>query len=120
MAVEEIQTAHPGIFGPQGGNSRAVGIANMSWTLGIFFGPIISGTLSDYVGYLEMNTVLGKIFPPNNLVSVCPFYTNCLLFSYLVSPIVFTFLPLSGLSWGIQRLMWLGFWEWQNNFHISL
>ena len=62
MAVDEIQTVHPGIFGPQGGHSRAVGIANMSWTLGIFFGPIISGTLADHVGYFEMNTVLG-IFP---------------------------------------------------------
>lgn len=64
MAVDEIQTSHPGIFGPQGGHSRAVGIANMSWTLGIFFGPIISGPLADHVGYLEMNSVLGMYFFP--------------------------------------------------------
>lgn len=65
VAVDEIQTSHPGIFGPQGGHSRAVGIANMSWTLGIFFGPIISGPLADHVGYLEMNSVLGIYFLPS-------------------------------------------------------
>lgn len=61
LVVEEFETKFPGIFGPHGGNSRAVSIANMSWTLGIFIGPIISGTITDKIGYFEMNTILAVI-----------------------------------------------------------
>lgn len=60
VAIEEIQNKQRGIFGPNGGTSLAISIANMSWTLGIFFGPIISGAITDQVGYFKMNTVLGE------------------------------------------------------------
>ncbi|KXG54463.1 Major facilitator superfamily domain, general substrate transporter [Penicillium griseofulvum] len=43
QAVDEIQAESPGIFGPNGGYSRAISISSISWTLGMFVGPIVSG-----------------------------------------------------------------------------
>ena len=59
-AVDEIQSTHPGIFGPNGGYSRAMSLATMGWTLGTFIGPILTGTLVEQVGYYEMTCVLGR------------------------------------------------------------
>lgn len=59
VAVDEIETKHPGIFGVNGGYSRALSISSMGWTLGSFIGPILSGFLTEQVGYSEMTTVLG-------------------------------------------------------------
>lgn len=55
-----MELESPGIFGPQGGHSRAVLISRMSWTLGAFVGPILSGFLTETAGYYEMNCALGK------------------------------------------------------------
>lgn len=64
VTVDEIEARHPGIFGPHGGYSRALSIASMSWTLGSFVGPIISGWLAERFGYYEMNCVLGLSIRP--------------------------------------------------------
>lgn len=61
VTVDEIEARHPGIFGPHGGYSRALSISSMSWTLGSFVGPILSGWLAERFGYYEMNCVLGKL-----------------------------------------------------------
>ncbi|KAI9037141.1 putative MFS multidrug transporter [Aspergillus affinis] len=61
VTVDEIEARHPGIFGPHGGYSRALSIASMSWTLGSFVGPILSGWLAERFGYYEMNCALGMI-----------------------------------------------------------
>ena len=58
-AVNEIEAENPGIFGVQGVYKRAVFASRMSWTLGTFIGPILSGSLSQRVGYYAMNCVLG-------------------------------------------------------------
>ncbi|KAH7369645.1 putative MFS multidrug transporter [Rhexocercosporidium sp. MPI-PUGE-AT-0058] len=60
-AIEEMQNDCPEIFGRQGGNSRAISIANMSWIIGIFIGPIISGILTDKVGYFQMSCILAAL-----------------------------------------------------------
>ncbi|KAI9925444.1 hypothetical protein MW887_005825 [Aspergillus wentii] len=58
LTVGDLEAKHPGIFGPNGGYSRALSISSMGWTLGTFFGPIIAGMLVDQVGYYEMSSVL--------------------------------------------------------------
>ncbi|PVH87799.1 putative MFS multidrug transporter [Cadophora sp. DSE1049] len=67
-AIEEIQNECPQIFGPRGGNSRAISIANMSWIIGIFIGPIISGVLTDKFGYFQTNCILGMLRIPLLLI----------------------------------------------------
>lgn len=59
-AIDDIQTRHPGIFGPHGGYSRAISICSMGWTIGAFLGPILSGYLVETIGYYEMTGVIGK------------------------------------------------------------
>lgn len=63
-AVDELEAERPGIFGPNGGYSRALSITSMSWTLGMFIGPIVSGYLVEKLGYYEMSCVLGALYPP--------------------------------------------------------
>lgn len=60
-AANEIELEQPGIFGPRGGHGRAVLISRMSWTLGSFLGPILSGVLIERVGYYQMSCTLGVI-----------------------------------------------------------
>ncbi|KAF7118905.1 hypothetical protein CNMCM5793_008541 [Aspergillus hiratsukae] len=59
--VEEIEKRHPGVFGPNGGFSRAMSICSMSWTIGAFFGPIISGYMAEHIGYYEMTSTIAAI-----------------------------------------------------------
>ncbi|CAG8000758.1 unnamed protein product [Penicillium nalgiovense] len=59
-AVDEIEGENPGIFGPNGGYSRAISVSSISWTLGMFVGPIISGYGTEKIGYYGMNCVLGS------------------------------------------------------------
>lgn len=61
VAVDEIQLNHPGVFGPNGGYSRALAIASMGWSIGAFVGPVLSGTVTDKIGYYEMNFILGEL-----------------------------------------------------------
>jgi MFS family permease len=62
VSVDEIEAKHPGIFGANGGYSRALSLVSMSWTLGAFIGPILSGYVTEQVGYYEMNCIIG-VFP---------------------------------------------------------
>lgn len=34
-------------------------MSNISWKLGMFVGPLVSGTLTEKMGYYQMNLVLG-------------------------------------------------------------
>ncbi|KAE8393119.1 major facilitator superfamily domain-containing protein [Aspergillus alliaceus] len=61
VTVDEIEARHPGIFGPNGGYSRALSVSSMSWTLGAFIGPILSGYLTEQVGYYEMNCTIAVL-----------------------------------------------------------
>ncbi|PLB42555.1 putative MFS multidrug transporter [Aspergillus candidus] len=61
VTVDEIEAKHPGIFGPNGGYSRALSLASMSWTAGSFVGPILSGFLVEQIGYYEMNCVMAGL-----------------------------------------------------------
>ncbi|KAJ5892583.1 hypothetical protein N7504_009274 [Penicillium tannophilum] len=59
--VTELQETQPAIFGPNGGYSRAFSLTNMSWTFSMFIGPILSGTITEKMGYYYMNTCLATI-----------------------------------------------------------
>ncbi|RAO73567.1 uncharacterized protein BHQ10_009579 [Talaromyces amestolkiae] len=58
-AIKELQTEKPGIFGPNGGYSRAYSLTNLSWNIGLLSGPLLSGTLVQAVGYYYMNLTFG-------------------------------------------------------------
>lgn len=64
--IREIQTTKPGIFGPNGGYSRAYSLTNLSWNFGLLIGPVLSGALVETVGYYYMNFTFGMI-PPDYL-----------------------------------------------------
>uniref|UniRef100_A0A093VEX9 Putative MFS-type transporter C18.02 n=1 Tax=Talaromyces marneffei PM1 TaxID=1077442 RepID=A0A093VEX9_TALMA len=55
--IREIQTEKPGIFGPNGGYSRAYSLTNFSWNVGLLTGPLLSGSLVQAVGYYYMNFI---------------------------------------------------------------
>ncbi|PYI23162.1 MFS general substrate transporter [Aspergillus violaceofuscus CBS 115571] len=61
--ANELSHEYPGIFGPHGGYSRSFSMSNISWKLGMFVGPLVSGTLTEKMGYYQMNVVLAMTEP---------------------------------------------------------
>lgn len=59
--IRELQTENPGIFGPNGGYSRAYSLTNLSWNIGLLTGPLLSGSLVQAVGYYYMNFTFGML-----------------------------------------------------------
>ncbi|KAF3401664.1 hypothetical protein F1880_009986 [Penicillium rolfsii] len=57
-AVREIEIGQPEKFSADA-YSQALLISRLSWTFGLFLGPIMSGQLTEKIGYYEMNSVLG-------------------------------------------------------------
>jgi hypothetical protein len=55
-----VEDEFPGIFGPNGGYSRSFSLSNITWKLGMFVGPLVSGTLTENFGYYYMHLFLGK------------------------------------------------------------
>ncbi|KAE8382967.1 major facilitator superfamily domain-containing protein [Aspergillus bertholletiae] len=69
-AVDDLESKHPGIFGPNGGYSRAYSLSNISFTMGLLVGPLVSGTLTDAFGYYYMNSVLAFICVVLSLLAI--------------------------------------------------
>ncbi|KAH8704866.1 putative MFS multidrug transporter [Talaromyces proteolyticus] len=59
LSVQDVERDHPGIFGGSSGQSRAMSLVVISWTLGSILGPILSGLIVENFGYFEMNATLG-------------------------------------------------------------
>ncbi|KAL3468998.1 major facilitator superfamily domain-containing protein [Aspergillus californicus] len=59
--VHDLESADPNIFGPYGGNSRLSALTELPFTVGMVLGPLVSGTLSELIGYYYMNCVLAGI-----------------------------------------------------------
>ncbi|KMQ48662.1 hypothetical protein HL42_0652 [Trichophyton rubrum] len=57
IAVNEMQTKNPKIFGEHGGNSRISSMTEVAFSLGLIIGPILAGSLTELVGYYYMNFV---------------------------------------------------------------
>ncbi|PLB52220.1 MFS general substrate transporter [Aspergillus steynii IBT 23096] len=58
LVTKDMQTKDPLIFGPGGGNARAQSILEMAFSLGMMAGPLVTGTLSETVGYYYMTFTL--------------------------------------------------------------
>ncbi|PYH83580.1 hypothetical protein BO82DRAFT_363155 [Aspergillus uvarum CBS 121591] len=56
--ANELSHEYPGFFGPHGGYSRSFSMSNISWKLGMFVGPLVTGTLTERMGYYQMNVIL--------------------------------------------------------------
>ncbi|KAL3455733.1 major facilitator superfamily domain-containing protein [Aspergillus heterothallicus] len=62
--VHDLEAKDPNIFGPYGGNSRLSGLTELPFNIGMIAGPLLSGTISETVGYYWMNTILGELSCP--------------------------------------------------------
>lgn len=63
-AVDELEAKQPGIFGANGSYSRTYSLTNLSFATGLLVGPLLSGALTESIGYYYMNTVLGMFVAP--------------------------------------------------------
>lgn len=59
-ASDSLEEENPGIFGENGSYSRSFSVSNIAWKFGMLIGPLISGALSESVGYYNMNVVFGE------------------------------------------------------------
>ncbi|RFU28026.1 hypothetical protein B7463_g8314, partial [Scytalidium lignicola] len=55
----DLQLKNPKSFGDHGGSSKVFSITEVSFNLGMMLGPLLSGYLSEAVGYYYMNMTLG-------------------------------------------------------------
>lgn len=58
--VDELQSKNANIFGVHGGNNRVFSITEVSFSVGLMGGPLISGFLAESIGYYYMNITLGE------------------------------------------------------------
>jgi hypothetical protein len=58
--LKDIESRRPYIFGPNGGMSRVFAINEVAFNAGLMLGPLLSGMLSEAVGYFSMSLTLGK------------------------------------------------------------
>ncbi|KAF3195330.1 hypothetical protein TWF225_003731 [Orbilia oligospora] len=59
--VDALEAKQPGIFGPNGGYSRTYSLSGLSFSTGLVVGPLLSGTLTESIGYYRMNMVLATV-----------------------------------------------------------
>ncbi|KAJ0423534.1 major facilitator superfamily domain-containing protein [Aspergillus carlsbadensis] len=59
--IDLLQADQPGIFGPNGGYSRAIALMSMVWAAGLLSGPLLAGLVVERFGYFELQCVLGII-----------------------------------------------------------
>ncbi|KAM5434922.1 hypothetical protein McanCB56680_004839 [Microsporum canis] len=72
-AVNEIQLKNPKIFGEHGGNSRISSMIEVSFSLGMVIGPVLSGSLTELVGYYYMSLVFAAISLILTFTTFCVF-----------------------------------------------
>ena len=68
--VERYHRANPEFFGEDGPYAQLYGISSMVFSAGLTFGPLIAGSLSENVGYGNMNAVLAGICAITALLSL--------------------------------------------------
>ncbi|KAL2796221.1 major facilitator superfamily domain-containing protein [Aspergillus keveii] len=59
--IDLLEAEQPGIFGPNGGYSRAIALASMVWATGLLSGPLLAGVVVEQFGYFELQCVLAII-----------------------------------------------------------
>ncbi|KAE8378976.1 major facilitator superfamily domain-containing protein [Aspergillus bertholletiae] len=68
VVTNELQKEYPRAFGRNGGNSRALAMTGVAYTLGSFTGPILAGSLHENYGYYVMNSVVAGICAASTVV----------------------------------------------------
>ncbi|KAL4876155.1 major facilitator superfamily domain-containing protein [Aspergillus karnatakaensis] len=59
--LHELEKKNPTMFGPYGGNSRLAGLTELPFNVGLIAGPLLSGSISEVLGYYWTNTGLAVI-----------------------------------------------------------
>ncbi|KAL3448046.1 major facilitator superfamily domain-containing protein [Aspergillus insuetus] len=59
--IDFLEARQPGIFGPNGGYSRAIALTSMVWAAGLLSGPLLAGLVVERFGYFELQCVLAII-----------------------------------------------------------
>ncbi|KAI2786902.1 hypothetical protein POX_g09298 [Penicillium oxalicum] len=59
--VAAVEDREPGVFGPNGGYSRAMAIVNMAWMAGLMCGPLLAEALLPHFGYFVLHCTLGAL-----------------------------------------------------------
>lgn len=60
--MNEFQDKDDEIFGQYGGSNRVFALQDIALSLGLMIGPLVSGSLSEAVGYYWMSFALGEFF----------------------------------------------------------
>lgn len=58
--IDALEAHQPGIFGPNGGYSRAIAVTSMTWMAGLMTGPLLAEFMVGNFGYFELQCVLGE------------------------------------------------------------
>jgi hypothetical protein len=61
-AIDILEAENPGVFGPNGGYSRALSITNMTWMAGLMTGPLLAQLIIGQFDYFELQCCLGKTY----------------------------------------------------------
>ncbi|KAJ5106275.1 hypothetical protein N7456_002950 [Penicillium angulare] len=56
--LQSVESDSPGIFGVYGGRSRVLAMSEIAFNLGLLLGPLVTGSLSDIVGFYYASLVL--------------------------------------------------------------
>ncbi|KAJ6131848.1 hypothetical protein N7471_007063 [Penicillium samsonianum] len=56
--TKELENKSPNIFGPNGANSKIAAMMEVSFNLGMLIGPLVSGSLSEILGYYYVNCTM--------------------------------------------------------------
>ncbi|KAL5343681.1 major facilitator superfamily domain-containing protein [Aspergillus crustosus] len=59
--IDLLETRQPGIFGRNGGYSRAIALTSMVWSAGLLTGPLLAGLVVEQLGYFELQCILAVI-----------------------------------------------------------
>ncbi|KAK2832013.1 hypothetical protein FQN49_006939 [Arthroderma sp. PD_2] len=60
-AVNDMQAKNPTLFGAHGGNSRISSMMEIAFSLGMMIGPLLSGSLTELIGYYYMSLTLSAM-----------------------------------------------------------
>lgn len=78
-AVEQIELANPGIFGPSGAYGQAYGLLGSAFAGGALVGPLYAGFVRDWLGWKVMSLSMGILGAITllSVLTVTGTYTSC-------------------------------------------
>ncbi|KAL3462453.1 major facilitator superfamily domain-containing protein [Aspergillus heterothallicus] len=68
--IDLLETHQPGIFGPNGGYSRAIALTSTVWAAGLLTGPLLGGFIVERFGYFELQCLLAIICAVASLLTM--------------------------------------------------